>query len=151
VETPKEKPSLQPTKISDPTVEGLTAFIKTHLARMAESVEAQLPDYAEEVDFHDKPHASQATIKAEREALGQKFPVRLILKEEIQPRISAIRDTRYSWVATAIFDWRWVYRSRTGAQVHGVTRDTWKIIPVGDGFKIVSEHSTDPVTGQSKD
>ena len=150
-ETVKEKPAQPPTRMPDPTVEGLTAFIKAHLSHMAESVEAQLPDYAEEVDFHDKPHASQTTIKTEREAVAQKFPVRLILKDEIQPQIAAVRDARYGWLATATFDWRWIYRSRSNSLVRGVTRDTWKIIPSANDFKIISEHSADPVTGQSKD
>jgi hypothetical protein len=150
-EVSKAKAEQAPRRTQDPNGEELTTFIKVHLAHMAESVDAQMPDYAQEVDFHDKPHASQMTIKNERDQLTQKFPVRLILKDEIQPQISAVRDARYGWVATATFDWKWVYKSRTGALVRGVTRDTWKIIPAADGFKIISEHSADPTTGQAKD
>jgi hypothetical protein len=145
------KPASAPKGSSSPTVQELTLFIKTHLTHMTEPVEAQLPDYADEVDFHDKPHASQIMIRNDREQWLQKYPFRLILKDEIQPQISAVRDTRFGWIATATFDWRWVYKSRSGALARGVTRDTWKIIPSPEGFKIISEHSADPATGVAKD
>ena len=126
-------------------------FIKAHLSHMMESVEAQLGDYAENVDFHDKPHASLRVIETDRSQWAQRYPVRAIFKDEIQPQLSAVRDAAYGWIATATFNWRWEFRTRTGAVMRGVVRDTWKIAPTPQGLKIISEHSADPVTGVSKD
>jgi hypothetical protein len=151
VESAREKSSTSQAGIPDPTAQELMAFVKAHLSRMTGPVDAQMPDYAEEVDFHDKPHASQAMIENDRKQWSQKYPVRSIFKDEIQPNFTARRDAQYGWVASAIFDWRWEYRSRTGAILRGVTRDTWKIIPGAHGFKIIFEHSADPATGVPRD
>jgi hypothetical protein len=151
VEIAREKAGPLPAGIPDPTAPQLMAFVKAHLSRMTQAVEAQMADYAEEVDFHDKPQASHLMIESDRRQWSLRFPVRTIFKDEIQPRFTAIRDVQYGWVATAIFDWRWEYRSRTGAVLRGVTRDTWKIIPGVQGFQLISEHSADPATGVPKD
>jgi hypothetical protein len=147
------KMAVEPTQSqsSEPNGQELEAFIKAHLFRMTQPVEMQLGDYADLVDFHDKPHASQVNIAADRKQWAQKFPFRTVFANEIHPQLSAMRDAQYGWVATAVFDWRWEYRSRSGAILRGVTRDSWKIVPTADGLKITSEHSADSVTGQSKD
>lgn len=137
--------------VSEPNAQELEAFIKAHLFRMMQSAEVQVEDYADAVEFHDKARASKAMIENERKQMNQKFPVRVIFKDEIQPRFAAARDAEYGWVAEAVFDFRWEYRSRTGAVLRGVTRDTWKIVPTVQGLKIIAEHSADPVTGQSRD
>lgn len=145
-------PNLQPRTVSSgPKAEELTAFIKAHLIHMTEAVESELPDYAADVDFHDKPHASIQAIENDRKQWALRYPTRVIFTDEIQPQFSAIRDAGFGWIATATFTWRWAFRSRTGATMRGMTRDTWKIVPSNGGFRIVAEHSADPVTGQSKD
>lgn len=135
----------------NPTAPELTAFIQMHLAHMTEAVESQMGDYAEEVDFHDKPHATIRAIENERRSWAQKFPVRVIYKDEIQPKFTALQDATHGWIVTAVFQWRWVFKSQSGSVAHGTTRDTWKIVPSPQGFKIISEHSADPATGASKD
>jgi hypothetical protein len=140
-----------PAGMAAPSARELTTFIKSHLLHMTDSVEAQLPDYAEEVDFHDKPRASLLMIENDRRQWTQKYPVRFIFKDEIRPEITVSKNAVYGWVATATFDWRWVYKSRAGGMMRGVTRDTWKIVPSAQGFKIISERSIDPATGQPKD
>jgi hypothetical protein len=117
---------------------------------MTGPVDAEMPDYADEVDFHDKPHASLRVIENDRRQWIQRFPVRQIFKAT-QPRIDVIQVPGGSWVATATFDFRWQFKSRVGAVIAGMSRDTWKIIPSAPGFKIIAEHSADPVTGQPKD
>lgn len=144
------KPQVAPGS-SGPNAQELAMFIKAHLTRMTESVEAQLEDYADEVDFHDKPHATLRMIENDRKSWAQKYPVRFIFKDEIQPQFSAVRDPSYGWMATATFNWRWEFKARSGALMRGMTRDTWRIVPMNGGYRIISEHSADPVTGQPKD
>ena len=136
-----------------PSNEELTTFIRGHLSRMmAGPVEVEAADYAEEgVDFHGK-RSTRRMIETERRAWAQKFPVRETVPQKVQPQITFGQRGTYPWLATAIFDWPWAMRSRTGSVSKGVSRDIWKIAPAADGaFKIVMERSVDPVTGASKD
>ncbi|GEM_PF-3605086 len=147
-----ETPSAQAApNVSPPSATEITDFIRAHLARMMGPVESQLGDYTEEVDFHDKPHASLRNIEAEREGWAQKWPRRIILKDEVVPQMSATTDPVFGWRATAVFNWRWFFAGRSGAAVRGVYRDTWKIVPTAQGLKIISEHSVDAITGRSRD
>ena len=146
------QPEPKQLQATEPTVEGLTAFIKCHLTNMERDVASQLPDYADGgVDFHDKPHATLAMIESERKQMSERFPDRSILKDGIKPQFTANVDSRYIWVATATFDYHWNYRARSGAIRSGVTRDVWKIVPSPRGYRILAEHSFDPATGASKD
>jgi hypothetical protein len=142
-----------PADITTPSAQEITNFIKLHLFHMTGPVEAQLADYADAqaVDFHEKTQATLKAIETDRRAWVQKWPVRVIFINEIQPQIAITRDAANSWVASATFDWRWQFKSRSGTVAHGVTRDTWKIIPWQASFRIVSEHTVDPATGQLKD
>ncbi|MDR3404237.1 MAG: hypothetical protein P4L99_17190 [Chthoniobacter sp.] len=143
------KIGVRQTLASEPNAQELKAFIQAHLSRMAGTVDVS--DYADQVDFHDKPRAAIELIENERKQWAQKYPVRVIFADEIQPQFSAVRDATYPWVATAIFNWRFEFRTRTGAVIRGVARDIWKIAPTNSGLRIVAEHSADPTTGASKD
>ena len=106
-------------------------------------VAGQLADYSEVTDFHDKPNASLQAIEIDRSRWEEKWPRRLIYKDDVTPDVVFSRDPYFNWVATAEFNWRWVFWSRTGAIIQGVYRDTWKIAPGVGGLKIISEHSVD--------
>jgi len=140
-----------PAVAAMPSTAEITEFIKLHLGRMTGPVVGQLVDYAEDTDFHDKLHASLQTIANDRLGWAQRWPRRVIYKDEIVPEVVLNRDPYFSWVATAQFTWRWLFWSRSGSPLQGVYRDTWKIIPGAAGFKIVSEHSVDAATGRSRD
>ncbi len=115
------------------------------------AVQAQMNDYAEPCDFHDKPQASLQTILAEREYLAQHWPVRFIDVNHVYPQISVSNDATAGWTASVTFDWRWVFTNRSGTRAQGVYRDRWKLIDSAQGIKIVSEHSVDAATGRSRD
>lgn len=127
-------------------------FIQEHLRRMAGPVEGQLADYAEEVDFHDKPRASLKAIENDRRQWAQRYPVREIgVKTDVRPEVNVQRAQGGGWVATIVFQWSWQYRTRSGGTLAGVTKDTWKVVPSAKGLRLISEHSADPLTGQPKD
>jgi hypothetical protein len=134
-----------------PSAVDITNFVKGHLSRMMGSAESQLADYAEQVDFHDKPRASLQMIETDRESWAQKWPRRMIIAGEVAPQITVSQDAYYGWQATVVFNWRWFFWSRSGATARGVYHDTWRIVPSAQGMKIISEHSVDAATGRSRD
>jgi hypothetical protein len=135
-----------------PSTTDIANFIRNHLARMMGAVASQLGDYyADGVDFHDNPRASLQAIGADRERWAEKWPRRTILASEVSPEITINQDPYFGWQATAVFNWRWFFWSRSGAAVRGVYRDTWRIVPGAQGMKITSEHSVDAATGRSRD
>jgi hypothetical protein len=126
-------------------------FVKGHLARMTGPPEGQLSDYAAEVDFHDKPHASLQDIANDRERWAEQWPRRIIQMTGVMPEVELNKDASYGWEATVLFDWNWLFTNRSGMMLRGVDRDTWKIVPTAEGMKIIFEHSVDASTGRARD
>jgi hypothetical protein len=140
-----------PPATAVPSTDEITEFIKAHLARMMGPASGQLVDYADDTDFHDMPHASLPAIELDRSRWEEKWPRRLIFKDYVTPEVVFNSDPNFGWVATAVFNWRWLFWSRTGETDQGFYRDTWKIVPGAGGMKIISEHSVDATTGRSRD
>ena len=134
-----------------PSAADITDFVRAHLARMMGPVAGQLVDYAQDTDFHDNPHASWQAIALDRSRWELKWPRRLIFKDKVTPEVVFNSEPNFNWVATAEFNWNWVFWSRSGTMIQGVYRDTWKIVPGVGGLKIISEHSVDAATGRSRD
>lgn len=134
-----------------PSAADVTDFVKAHLARMMGPVSGQLVDYAKDTDFHDNPHATWQAIAIDRTRWETKWPRRLIFKDNVTPEVVFNSDPNFNWVATAVFNWNWVFWSRSNTMIQGVYRDTWKIVPGVGGFKIISEHSVDAASGRSRD
>jgi hypothetical protein len=130
-----------------PSPDEVLNFVRGHLARMMGPVSGELGDYAEQVDFHDKPYASLQTIANDRERWAQKWPRRFIQLCGGMPHLSFNTDAS----VTISFDWAWKMWARNGKMVNGVYRDTWKVIPTEQGLRIIAEHSVDPSTGRSRD
>ena len=140
-----------PPATAVPNAAEIADFVRTHLGRMMGPVAGQLADYFEVTDFHDKPSASREAIAMDRTRWEEKWPRRLIFKDEVRPEVVFNSDPNFNWVATAVFNWRWAFWGRTGTMIQGVYRDTWKIVPGVGGLKLISEHSVDAATGRSRD
>lgn len=159
VSQPDTTTSEMPTVAANPAIPGATPpssdevlnFVKGHLARMMGPVAGELDDYAEQVDFHDKPYASLQTIANDRERWAQKWPRRIIQMSGVMPQIDFNEDATYGWQAVVVVQWNWIFWNRSGMMLRGVNRDTWKIVPTAQGVKIISEHSVDAATGRSRD
>jgi len=150
-QTPPVPVAALPPATTVPSAAEITEFVRMHLGRMMGPVAGQLADYFEVTDFHDKPNASLEAIAMDRTRWEEKWPRRLIFKDDVRPEVVFNSDPNFTWVATAEFNWRWAFWGRTGTMIQGVYRDTWKIVPGVGGLKIVFEHSVDAATGRSRD
>jgi hypothetical protein len=150
-QTPPAPVTAPPAATTVPSAAEIADFVRMHLGRMMGPVAGQLADYFDVTDFHDKPNASLEAIGMDRSRWEEKWPRRLIFKDDVRPEVVFENDPNFNWVATATFNWRWVFWSRAGTMIQGVYRDTWKIVPGVGGSKIISEHSVDAATGRSRD